>query len=130
MRALFIFAMTWISFASAAEKIGEIDCYTLDRPISYMVSADIFGTRLAKEWRAEYVNIKLTSYNWNSHKETAPLRTWKNVPNMNDRNFSEHFKNKVVELDAFYDDVGAMSSIIFEGKEHQLMCEVDFEQAG
>lgn len=127
MKALLVLTMTWISFASAAEKIGQIDCYTLDRPVSYMINADIIGNKSAIGWRAEYVNINLTSYDWNSHSETAPLRIWKMVPNMNDRNFSEHFKNKEVELDAFYDDVGAMSSIIFEGKEHQLVCDIDLK---
>jgi hypothetical protein len=127
MKTLFVLILTWITFASAAERIGEIDCHTLDRPVSYMIRADIFGKRLATGWRPEYVNISLTSYNWNSHRETKPLRIWQMVPNMNDRNFSEHFNNKEVELEAFYDDVGAMSSIIYKGKEYQLACDIDFK---
>ena len=43
---------------------------------------------------------------------------------MSDRNFSEHFKNDEIEVDAFYDDVGAMSFINFEDQEHQLVCAV------
>lgn len=114
--------MTRVSFASAVEQIGEIDCYTLDRPVSYVVHAKMFGRKSAEGWFSEYVNITLTSYNWDTTKETKPLKAWRKVPNMKDRHFSEHYKNEKVEFEAFYDDVGAMSSIWFEGKEHQLVC--------
>ena len=120
MKAFIFLILIWGSFAVANERVGQIDCHTLDRPISYVVRADLFGTKSG----IEYANIKLTSYDWNSHKETQPLRIWENVASMSDRNFSEHFKNNEIELDAFYDDVAAMSFINFEDQEHQLVCAV------
>lgn len=125
MNVLFALIMSWMSFASAAESIGRVNCYTLNRPVSHMIHADIIGTRSDKEWTVEYANINLTSYNWSTHVETAPLKIWQAVPSMNDRNFSEHFKNQDVELEAFHDDAGAMSFISYEGKVYQLICEVE-----
>lgn len=125
MNALFSLIMSWISFASAAEPIGRINCYTLSRPVSQMIHADIIGTSSNAEWKIEYANIIITSYNWSTHLETAPLKIWQAVPSMNDRNFSEHFKSQEVELEAFYDDAGAMSFISYEGKMYQLICEVE-----
>ncbi len=128
MKVFIILILSWSVFATAAERIGQIDCYTLDRPVSYVVRADLFGTRAGTDWKIEYANIELAYYNWDSNNEKSqPVAAWQQVPSMNDRNFSEHFKNKDVELDAFYDDVGAMSSINFVGKEHQLACDVALE---
>ncbi len=74
MNVLFALIMSWMSFASAAESIGKVNCYTLNRPVSHMIHADIIGTRSDKEWTVEYANINLTSYNWSTHVETAVLR--------------------------------------------------------
>lgn len=129
MKSFFFFTLLTIIYsASAAEKIGQIDCYTLDRPMSYLVHADIYRTKSETSDRLyEYVNINLTSYNWESHENSAPLRSWQNIPRMNDRYFSEHFKSSEVDFDAYYDDVGAMSSIAYEGEEYQLACSTEFK---
>lgn len=117
-----------ISSARAAEQVGTIDCYTLDRPISYVIRADIFRTNSETDNKtSEYVNITLTSYNWDSHQGSTPIKNWLNIPHMNDRYFSEHFESGEVELDAYYDDVGAMSSIVYEGEKFQLACSIDFK---
>jgi len=120
--------LTFFFSANAAEQIGKIDCYTLDRPMSYLVHADIYRSKSGTDDRpSEFVNINLTSYDWNYHVESAPIKIWKNIPHMNDRYFSEHFKSNEVELDAYYDDVGAMSSIVYEGEEYQLACSIDLK---
>ena len=90
-----------------------------------MIHADIFGTKSGKDVRFEYANINLSSYNWDSNENGELFKNWQNVSSMSDCHFSEHFKSHEVELDSYYDDVGAMSSISFEGEEYQLACSIE-----
>lgn len=117
-----IFILISTTNAHSLEKIGKISCDFFSNN-QYFVSGDIYGE--TPGYNPVYVNIKILS-NDKTLSQTTVLKTWNNVPYSQDSLWSIVFQNDDVLIDAFFDDVGAMSSINYDNNLARLVCDVSF----
>ncbi len=106
----------------ALEKIGRISCNFFDDK-KYSIRGEIYGEPIG--YYPVYADVKIFS-NDKSLKQTTTLKTWSEVPYSQDSLWSIVFQNDDVFIEAFFDDVGAMSSLNYDNNLIRLECDVDF----
>lgn len=119
---LFGVLVTFSVSAFATQKVGTVSCNSLGHQEYFSVEGDLYGQQTGDhDVKVEAATIEFSFTDKQKNKKI--LGKWENVPRVKGGWMSLTFANEDMRLDAWFDDVGAMSSIVYKGEEIQLGCD-------
>ncbi len=120
MLKLILVLSTLASFSAfaAEEKAVEVSCNYMNNKSRYL-TADLYKNLKSGVVDRAVIELK------EAKRNGKVLKTWKAVPDFSHPLILKLVGKNVV-MEAFGDDVGAMSSITIDGVEKQLQCNIEY----
>jgi len=118
-----LLSISLLSFA-AETKVATILCSDLSETNRLSVEADLFGTKLDNGFDADHATIRVIHWD-EANRKIITTKEWEKVLPAKSGYFSLAFANETIRLEAWFDDVGALSSLQQNGQELQLACDYD-----